>query len=176
MRRIRRTPSSISASSTCQLRTASCQKPAVILGRAGHLDVQPALDRFVGGVVGAPIRDHHPFISPFALEDLAQQVPVLAGIHTVDAVVRAHHRPGLSLLDDRFKGRQVDLAQGALVHHRAAPVTLELLVVGREMLERGADLLALDAPDVPHADPALPGKDPPSKSRNCARRAESERC
>ena len=54
----------------------------------------------------------------------------------------------MRLADSRLEGREVDLAQGALVHFRADAEALELLLVGEVMLDAGADALTLQPGDV----------------------------
>ena len=82
---------------------------------SGHFQVQPALQRFHPVVHGAPVGDNRALKAPFFFEDIHQQAVVLGAEGAVDAVVRAHHRPGLALLDGGLESRQVDLAQRALI-------------------------------------------------------------
>ena len=76
------------------------------------------------------------------------------GVHAVDPVVGAHHRPRAGLGHDPLEGGQVDLAQRALVDVGADRIRSCFLVVGREVLHRRADALALQAPDAGGAEHA----------------------
>jgi hypothetical protein len=58
---------------------------------------------------------------------------VLRGVHAVDAVVGAHHRPRPDAGYDVLERRQVDLAQRALVDVGADPQPIGLLIVRREV-------------------------------------------
>jgi hypothetical protein len=104
----------------------------------------------------------------FLLEDLVDQVVVLARVGAVDVVVGAHHGAGVRLLDRGLEVRQVDLAQRALVDLLVDehPVALDrrrperlarsagvrqrrgaLLVVGGEVLDVGDHALRLQPAD-----------------------------
>ena len=109
--------------------------------RAGHFQIEAALERGHPVTHRAPVRDDQALEAPFIFEDIGQQVVMLGSKCAVDLVIRAHHRPGFGLLDGFFKGGQVDFAQGALIHFGADAEALEFLVVGGIMLERGAHAL-----------------------------------
>ena len=117
------------------------------LSRAGHLQIQPALQRLDPVVHRAPVGHHQAFEAPLVLEDIDQQLVVLGAVGSVELVVGAHHRPGPGLFDHRLERRQVDLAEGALVDQGVDAKALVFLVVGREVLERRAYTGALHAVD-----------------------------
>lgn len=122
--------------------------------RAGHGDVEAALDGGLGGAGGHPVGDVVAVESPFAAQDFVDQVVVLGHRRAVDRVVGGHDAPRVGVLDDELEGRQVQLAQGAFgdqVVHREA---VGLGVVGDEVLDGGADTALLYAGDVPGADPS----------------------
>ena len=121
---------------------------------AGHLQVQPGGQRGHRVVHGAPVGDHRAGEAPFLAQDLSQQPPVVGRIHAVDLVVRAHHGGRLGLGDDALEGGQVNLAQRALVSVGADQHPVGFLVVGREVLDRRPDALALLALDVRGAEQA----------------------
>ena len=98
-------------------------------------------------VHGAPVRHDQPFVAPLLAQNFGEQRVVLGAVGAVELVVGAHDRPRLCPLDDALEGGQVDLTQRALVDDGIDAEALRLLVVGREVLERGADTLALDAFD-----------------------------
>lgn len=120
--------------------------------RAGHRDVETALDGGLGGAGGHPVGDVVAVEAPFAAQDLVHEVVVLGHRRAVDRVVRGHDAPGVGVLDDVLEGCQVQLAQGAFgdqVVHREA---VRLGVVGDEVLDGGAHAALLYAPHVPGAD------------------------
>ena len=98
-------------------------------------------------MVGAPIAHDDAFIPPFVAEHVGEQPAVLCGMHAVDAVVGAHDGPWLGGFDDVFEGREVDFAQRALGDVGGYAQAVGFLVVGREVLERGAHALGLHAGD-----------------------------
>ena len=69
-------------------------------------------------------------------------------MHVVHQVVGGHDRPGLGFFDRNFKRGQIELMQRALIQVRAGLHALELLVVGRVVLQRGANALTLYPQDV----------------------------
>ncbi len=124
-------------------------------GRAVHrtgpdVQVQTVVQR-VDGVLGrAVVGQHEPVETPLVLEDVVQQVLVLAGVGAVDPGIGTHHRPHATV-HGRLERRQIQLPQRALVHagvhgqpraHQADPDrepghgdTLALLVVHRVVLD-----------------------------------------
>ena len=60
------------------------------------------------------------------------------------SAVGTHDRPRLRPLHDTLKGRQVHLAQCALVDDNVDIEPLGFLIIDGEMLERGADAFALN--------------------------------
>ena len=115
---------------------------------AGHFQVQTALQRLHPVMDGAPVGHHQTLEAPLAFEDVHQQFVVFGAIGAVELVVRAHHRPRPRLFHCRLEGRQVKLAQRALVDPGVDTEAFALLVVGGEVLQGGADALALHAVDV----------------------------
>ncbi len=121
--------------------------------RAGHLQVEAVVGGGGGALGAVPVGHDDAVEAPLALEDVAEEGAVLAGVDAVDPVVAGHHRPAPDLAHGGLEGRQVDLAQGALVHLGADCVALELGVVAGVVLDRRADALALEAGDVGHRHP-----------------------
>ena len=116
---------------------------------AGHFEVHAGLEALDAvRRRRAPVADDIAVKAPFVAEDVGQQPLVLRRIRAVDAVVRAHDRPGLRLAHGRLKAREVDFAQRALVDDAVAGHAVVLLIVGGEMLQADADVLALHAVDV----------------------------
>ncbi len=101
-----------------------------------------------GGVVGTD----RAVEAPLVLEDIVEQREVLAHELPVDLVVGAHRRP--RVLRRGGERGQVDLPQRAVVHVGASGLAVLLLVVGREVLHLGGDLLALHTLDEARAEHA----------------------
>ena len=122
------------------------------LGRARHGQVQ----RGPGGRLGAPgrrpVRHDQAVVAPLVVQDGAQQ-RAFRHRRPVDPVVGGHHRPGAGLAHDGLERRQVELAQRPLVDADVHRHPLGLRVVAHEVLDRGADPLALQAAHVGDPDP-----------------------
>ena len=88
-----------------------------------------------------------PVEAPLVSQHLGKQPVVLARVHAVDLVVGAHHGPRPRLGHDSLEGAEVHLPQRARVDVGADPQPVGLLAVDREVLERRADVPALQAVD-----------------------------
>jgi len=115
--------------------------------RPRHGQVQARGDG--GDAVGdrAPVGDDDALVAPLVPQHLGEQPVVLARVHAVDLVVSAHHGPRPRLGDDSPEGAEVHFAQRPLVEVGADPHPVGLLAVDRVVLERGADVPALQAVD-----------------------------
>ncbi len=113
-----------------------------------HLEVESAVGRAHAIVGCIPVRHEQPLKSPLSLENFQIQEWVLRGVDAVDQIVGIHDRGHLALFDDRFKGREVDLPQRALIHIGADVVPVVLLVVRGKVLEGRAHALGLHSRDV----------------------------
>ena len=82
------------------------------------------------------------------LEDVGEQVTVLAGVNTIHLVKRAHHRTNLAILHRRLERWCVDLLQRAFVELRVSLEPVLLLGVHLVVLGGRHDGMALDALDV----------------------------
>ncbi len=129
------------------------QRLAVHQLAEGHLEIEPAVRRAQAVVGGVPVGHHDAREAPVPARDVRLQEAVLRRVDAVHQVVGGHDRAHVRLLDRGLEGGQVDLAQRALVDHRVRVVAVELGVVGREVLDRGADALGLHAADVADRDP-----------------------
>ena len=119
--------------------------PRALRLRSGHLQVQPGGQRRDPVVHRTPVRHDHAFKAPLFLEHLRQQVMVLRSVRAVQAVIGAHHRPGLGFLHRVLERGEVQFVQRAFVNLRVDGETLFFLVVGSEVLQRRANALALYA-------------------------------
>ena len=127
-------------SATASMRSWS---PAAVGSRHGQVEA--------GGDRGDPVGDRAPvghddaLVSPLVAQQLGEQPVILAGVHAVDLVVGAHHGPRPRPRDHPVEGAQVHLTQGSLVDVCADPQPVGLLVVDREVLDRRADVPALQS-------------------------------
>ncbi len=87
----------------------------------------------------SPVRNDEAVEAPLFAEYLGEQPMVLARVHTVDLVVRAHDRRRGRSLDGVFEAGQIDLAQRPFVDVGTDSHPVVFLVVGSEVLERGSD-------------------------------------
>ena len=117
----------------------------IILARRGHLEVGPRLDAGHPVHARAPVGDDEALEAPFVAEHLLLQPLVLRAILAVEAVVRVHDRPRLSLFDRDLVLSEIDFAQRALVGALVDDHAERLLRVDREVFERRADALGLNA-------------------------------
>ena len=73
---------------------------------------------------------------------------ILVGIASIYLVIAGHQRFGFPLFHDNLECSQVNLPQGALIHHRIHGHTAQLLAVDRKMLRAGINAFFLDSPYV----------------------------
>src|SRR5260370_22648821 len=91
----------------------------------------------------APIGDDETPESPILLEDVMQDISVLAGVVAVDAVIGAHHRAGIRNLDADVKGEEIALLHSTLGYDRVHDVAAGFLIIDGEMLDVSNDVLRL---------------------------------
>ena len=103
---------------------------------------------------GEPVGHEQAVPAPLPLDDAVVDGVLLGGRHAVDVVVRRHDRPGVGVLDGDLEGQQVELAQRRLVDDAVDRVPLRLGLVGDEVLEAGADPVALQAVHVRRREPS----------------------
>ena len=125
----------------------ACGHNLVVRVARRHLQVQTGVERGHTVADRAPVGHDDALEAPFAAQHVGEQPTVLRGEHAVDLVVRAHDGPWLGGFDDVFEGRQINLAHGARGDRGADAQTVGLLVVGGEVLQRGAHALGLHALD-----------------------------
>ena len=121
---------------------------------AGHLQVHPGVDSRHPVVGGAPIAHDEAVEAPLVAQDRSEQAVMVGAERPVDRVVRRHDRPRSRLGDSVFESRQVQLAQGAFVHHGVDHQPMGFLVVDREVFQARSHALALDTLDHRGGQPA----------------------
>ncbi len=115
------------------------------MSSAGLVHIEAGERGLDGGVGAAPVGEDEALELPVALEDLVEDVVVLAGVVAVDAVVGAHDAGGFGEADGDLEGEQVGLAHGALVDEGVVGVAAGLLVVEGVVLDVAHDVVGLDA-------------------------------
>ena len=129
------------------------QRRAERPSRPRHLEVQPRAERGHRVDHGEPVGHDQALEPPFVTEEVDEQGGLLGEPPAVQPVVGRHDPEGAALLHRQLEGQQVELAEGALVDHRADRPALELGVVAHEVLHRGEHAVGLDAPHVARGQP-----------------------
>ena len=112
--------------------------------------VQSVVHRLIGVVASAPVADHHAVEAPLPLQNIHQDALVVAEVLIIIKVVCAHDRPGTTFGDSRLECGQIDLVKRSVIHVHIHGVTVDLVVIQREMLDADGHILALDALNVGH--------------------------
>ena len=113
-----------------------------------ELHVQAVGDGLVGVVHSTPVTDHHAVEAPLALEDIIQQILVMAVPLALVKVIGAHDRPGAALLHGRPEGGQIDFVEGTVVDSHVVEEARCLLVVQRVVLHARRHIVRLDTLDI----------------------------
>ena len=113
-----------------------------------HFDVHAVERGQIGVMHAAPVGHDEAFESPFILENFIEQIVVFTTVLAAEQVVGAHEGQHARLLHHRAKRRQVNLAQGALIHFHIDRIPLIFLAVRGKMFGAGGDALRLLALDV----------------------------
>ena len=116
-----------------------------------HFQVQTCFQAFHPVVHSSPVSHDNSVKSPLFPEHLCQKPSVFRTVRPVDLIVGAHHGRRSRLLNDLFKGFQVNLPCSALVHDAVAHKPIVFTVVQSEMLHRDTHSLGLHAPDLRRA-------------------------
>ena len=171
-----RARASRTCSSSSPARTAATTWSG-LRGRFGGISrSRPGLQRGDAVVDRAPVRHHEPLEPELLTQHRREQPRVLRRRQPVDLVVRAHDRPRLAGRDDPLERREVDLPQRPLVDLRIDPQPVGLLVVGRVVLDRGADPAATGCRRRSRPPAPRPGTGPRRSTRSCARTAATASC
>ena len=100
----------------------------------------------VDGAVGcAPVGEDPALEFEVFLEDLVEEVVVLAGVVALDEVVGAHDAGGVGDGDGDLEGEEVGFAHGFLVEQNVDDVAPGLLIVEGVVLDVVHDVLGEDA-------------------------------
>src|SRR6266576_2253507 len=95
----------------------------------------------------SPIRHDEAFELPVLLEDIGEEIVILAGVVAVEAVVRAHDGRHVGLPYADLESEKVTLAHCSLVDVHVYGVTSTFLVVQGIVLDVADDVLVLRALD-----------------------------
>mmetsp|Transcript_1686 Transcript_1686/g.4997 ORF Transcript_1686/g.4997 Transcript_1686/m.4997 type:complete len:430 (+) Transcript_1686:1157-2446(+) len=115
-----------------------CQFCKMALLPAGHLHVEAVAGGTQCVVGGAPIRHYEALEAEVFAQQLLQQVLVLASVHTIDFLVRAHHS-SCAGLDGGLENRHVDFVLRPLGNVHVHGHAVVLLVVVQPMLHSHDD-------------------------------------
>ena len=83
--------------------------------RSGHLQIQPGMGSVDGLRQSEPIGHDEALEAPLPADDVAQEARGVGHVRAVDAVVAGHQSQHSRHLDRVLEGKQVELAQGALI-------------------------------------------------------------
>ena len=123
----------------------------------GHLQFAARRDSRDMVVDRAPVGHDEAVEAPVVAQPSGQRGRVFRTVHAVRLIIGRHHGPGAALLYGAFEIRPVYLAERPFVDHGVDRHAAGFLIVGGEMLERGADVLRLDPVDPGGGD--FPGND-----------------
>ena len=87
------------------------QLSIVIAAVGWHLQVHSCSNCFHAVFHSAPVTDEQSLEAPFFSCDFCEKYLVLAGVVTIDAIVRRHDRPWLCFTNHNFKRLQIDFTQ-----------------------------------------------------------------
>ena len=90
-----------------------------------------------------PIGHHHSLITPIGAEYIGEQVSAFLCQRSIDAIVRSHHSPRLSLANSNFETAQIEFTQCTLRHSFIHTRALRLLRIHSKVLDARASTLAL---------------------------------
>src|SRR6185503_9672508 len=107
-----------------------------------------------GAVRRAPVGHDPAFETPLGLEDVMDEMRVLAGVDAVHLVVGTHDGADAGLLHRDLEWQQVDLAKRPFVRRHVDEAAVRLLRIRDEVLYGGDDALRLDAAQLRRHDAA----------------------
>ena len=119
-----------------------------VRARGGHHQIGTGFYALSVIVVSAPVGDHEAVKAPLTPKNLRQQVGIFVGVGTVHLVIAGHDGLCAAFLYGDFKGGQVNLPQGALVHHGVHGHPPQLLGIDGKVLGTGGGTITLNAPDI----------------------------
>ena len=93
----------------------------------------------------SPVGDDNTVETPFAFQYVVQEVLVMATVLILIQVVGTHDGPGISFLNGRLEGGQVDFIEGTVVYDDVGRVAVYFLVVECIMFHTGCYTVLLDA-------------------------------
>ena len=115
-----------------------------LIGCTGHQQVVSSLHLCYGSVATKPVGHYHAFEAPLFAQYTGEQFVAVRRRYSIDAVVAAHHCPGLCLLHGYFKTPQVYFPQGPFTHNGIDLVAVGFLIVGCIMFDAGTYAIAFN--------------------------------
>ena len=118
------------------------------VGPGAVFEVKPVGNGLGCDLHAAPVADDRSVESPFTLENVIEQILVVAAMLVLVQIVRTHYGPGTSFLYGSLEGRQVNLVQGPVIHVDIHGMAMRLLIVQGIMLHAGGNAVGLHSPDI----------------------------
>ena len=113
-------------------------------GITRHFKIKPCAEHVQAVVRCAPVGHHKPVKAPLAAQNLIQKPCILTAIRAVDFVISTHHRFGMCILDDHFKGLQIYLANSTHIGNAIAHKAIVFAVVECKVFNRYPNALTLN--------------------------------
>jgi len=113
--------------------------------RAGHLHIEPGLERGHRVAGREPVANDEALEAPFVAKNAGEQVSVFGAVRAVEPVVGGHDAERAAVANRPLERLQVDLAQRPFVDDRVNGLALELGLVANQVLGSCCDTLALHA-------------------------------
>ena len=121
------------------------QRGVEVVVVAGHLLIEAGEGGWDGAVGCAPVGDDPALEVEVLLEDLVEEVVVLAGVFAFDEVIGAHDAGGVGDADGDLEGEEVGFAHGLVVELDIDHGAAGLLIVEGVVLDVVHDVLREDA-------------------------------
>src|SRR5262249_19480279 len=111
------------------------------------LMVHPRRRSLCNAVSCAPVGQNESWKLPLLLQHVREQVLVVAGVFSIQAIVGTHHASGTSIANADFKREQIGFAHGSLINVHVDGIAAALLIVQGVMFDVADHVLVLRALD-----------------------------
>ena len=109
-----------------------------------ELQIKSVGDCLIGIMSSTPVAHHDTVESPFAFQDIVQQIFIVTAMLVLVQIIRSHDAPGMSFLNSRLKGRKINLVKRTVVDYNIRCMTIYFVVVQCKMFYASSYSIALD--------------------------------